>query len=66
MENNSLSTVLIHSRMAIIGKHKFDKLGLTSEEISIFLTVKNRTDWPERLQILLADFVEQEIDEEEL
>ncbi|MDF1584747.1 MAG: hypothetical protein P1P78_15755 [Methyloprofundus sp.] len=65
-QDNSLSSKLIHSRFAIIGTHNFEQLGLTSIEINIFLTVRNRADWSERMQNLLPDFECCDIDEEEL
>lgn len=65
-QDNSLNSKLIHSRFAIIGTHKFEQFGLTATEINIFLTVKNRADWSERMQNLLPEFAAFAIDEEEL
>lgn len=65
-QTNSLGAALISSRLAIVGMHTFAQLGLTPEEVRIFLTIKERSDWPARMQHLLPDFAEQDIDEEEL
>jgi hypothetical protein len=64
--NNSLSSKLIPSRLTVVGTKAFGQLGLTPEEIRLFLTLKDRADWPERLQRVIPDFVDVEIDEEEL
>lgn len=65
-QDNLLSSKLIKTRLAIVGTHKFEQLGLTTAELSIFLTVKNRADWSDRMQNILPDFEEFDIDEEEL
>lgn len=67
MNNINLpNSTIITSRLAIIGTNAFEQLGLTAEEIKIFITVKSRADWPERMQKLVPDYQALEIDEEEL
>jgi hypothetical protein len=57
---------IIHSRLAVVGTSVFNDLGLTPEEIRIYLTVQQRADWTERMQTVISDLSYLEIDEEEL
>lgn len=64
--NNSINVPIISSRLLIVGTDAFDKLGLTPEEIRIYVTIQDRLAWPERMRTLIPEFHELAIDEEEL
>lgn len=66
MNQNSLASSIISSRLSVVGTAEFQRLELSPEEIRIYLTVKDRADWPERMQKVIPDFTDLEIDEEEL
>lgn len=66
MNQNSLASSIISSRLAVVGTAEFQRLKLSPEEIRIYLTVEDRDDWPVRMQKVIPDFVDLEVDEEEL
>ncbi|WP_305910378.1 hypothetical protein Q9L42_000215 (plasmid) [Methylomarinum sp. Ch1-1] len=66
MKQSSLVPSIISSRLAVVGTAEFQRLNLSPEEIRIYLTVKERADWPERMQKVIPDLGDLEVDEEEL
>ena len=64
-KQKSLSSMIITSRLAVVGSDKFVSLGLTPEELQLFLTVADRKDWTESMRRLIPALEQLISDEEE-
>ncbi|MGR9045591.1 MAG: hypothetical protein ACU83N_09865 [Gammaproteobacteria bacterium] len=62
---NTLSSRLIPSRLAIVGTDKFTRLGLTKEEIRLFVTEADRNNWTHTMRRLIPALEDGASDEEE-
>ena len=60
-----LRSRLISSRLTIVGTARFANLGLTSEEIRLFVTEADRNNWTESMRALIPTLDDWMADEEE-
>lgn len=64
-DTQPLSSRIIASRLSIVGTNKFNKLGLSKEELQIFLTVEDRQNWTDNMRAVIPKLEKSLSDEEE-